>query len=202
METKICSRCNIEKSIDQFYKSKYTKYKKTSWCKNCHSLQKVEYRRTKEGLVKMIFLAQKGSSKKRGHSKPDYSLKELEVWCFNQELFYTLYNNWVDSKYEKMLKPSIDRINNYEHYYFDNIVLTTWKENRENLSKDLKSGKFQIKKNIHKPVNQYDLNNVFINSFVSVNDAARQLKIDESHIRRMLKGERKTCGGFIWKYKT
>lgn len=60
------------------------------------------------------------------------------------------------------------------------------------------------------PVEQYNKNNIFIQSFESQRDAARFL-ISQGHkgsittiatnIGRVLKGERKTAEGYIWKYK-
>jgi hypothetical protein len=45
--------------------------------------------------------------------------------------FYELYNNWIDSGYKKSDKPSVDRIDDYKGYSFDNIQLMTWKENNK-----------------------------------------------------------------------
>lgn len=47
---------------------------------------------------------------------------------------------------------------------------------------------------------QYDLNENFIKEWPSAKEAYRQLKI--SHITACCREERKSAGGFIWKYKT
>lgn len=50
-------------------------------------------------------------------------------------------------------------------------------------------------------MNQYDLNNNFIQSFPSVNAAADFLnKKGVSHITDVCKGKRKTAYGFIWRF--
>ena len=50
-------------------------------------------------------------------------------------------------------------------------------------------------------INQYDLNNNFIQSFPSAKSAARYLnKKGVSHITDVCKGRRKTAYGYIWKY--
>ena len=54
------------------------------------------------------------------------------------------------------------------------------------------------KKAISKQINQYDVLGNFIKKWDSIVEAQRTLKI--SHINRVLNGERKTVGGFIWKY--
>lgn len=43
MKTKICSRCNIEKTIDQFYKRKGSKDGFRSECKECFSFKNKQY---------------------------------------------------------------------------------------------------------------------------------------------------------------
>lgn len=54
------------------------------------------------------------------------------------------------------------------------------------------------KKAISKPINQYDNLGNFIRKWDSIVEAQRELKIN--HINRVLNGERKTCGGYIWEY--
>ena len=51
---------------------------------------------------------------------------------------------------------------------------------------------------ISKPISQYDKSGNFIKKWNSIMEAQRSLKI--THINRVLNGERKTCGGYIWKY--
>lgn len=44
METKICSRCKIEKPVSEFHKCKKTGYQ--YWCKPCHRKDNIEYAKT------------------------------------------------------------------------------------------------------------------------------------------------------------
>lgn len=48
-------------------------------------------------------------------------------------------------------------------------------------------------------VNQYDINNNFIANYKSMAEATRITGV--SNIERVCKGQRKTAGGYIWKYK-
>lgn len=71
---------------------------------------------------------------------------------------------------------------------------------KSNHIQKLSSQEVNIKK-FGKIVNQYDLNNNFIQSFPSVNAAANFLnKKGVSHITEVCKGKRKTAYGFIWRF--
>lgn len=49
-------------------------------------------------------------------------------------------------------------------------------------------------------INQYDLNNNFIKSFISIADAARELHINRIYLVRHLSGKTKRCRQWIFKY--
>lgn len=51
-----------------------------------------------------------------------------------------------------------------------------------------------------KSVNQYSLDQEFIENFKSASEASRLTGISKSCITRCCRGERKNSGGFIWKY--
>lgn len=52
-----------------------------------------------------------------------------------------------------------------------------------------------------KTVLQFDLNGRFVAEFPSIKEAARQLNLDSSTISKVCRGQNKTHGGFIFKYK-
>ena len=52
-----------------------------------------------------------------------------------------------------------------------------------------------------KTVSQYSKDNILINIYGSVNEAGRQLGIQFTNIAKCARGERKTAGGFVWKYE-
>lgn len=52
----------------------------------------------------------------------------------------------------------------------------------------------------NKPVYQYSLNDVVINKFISLSEAARLNNLNDANISQCCKGKRKTCGGFKWGY--
>lgn len=113
-------------------------------------------------------------------------------------------------------------------FSLDGVFLKEWKSAREadeslNISYKCISGvcrghrkttggfiwKFKDENRIIKPkyvdiryiVNQYNLNNEFIQEFISSSEASRITKISRSHINAVCLGKRKSAGGFIWKYK-
>lgn len=51
------------------------------------------------------------------------------------------------------------------------------------------------------PVEQYSLNGELIASYTSTADAAAKNGLHQTHICSVCLGKRKTCGGYIWKYK-
>lgn len=61
---------------------------------------------------------------------------------------------------------------------------------------------YEINRNQMKPVLQFDKHGVFIARYEGVAVAARALEISDGHICCCLKGRRKTCEGYRWKYET
>lgn len=56
------------------------------------------------------------------------------------------------------------------------------------------------KSKISKTVNRFDMNMKYIDSFASASDAGNKLNIDISSISKCARGERKSAGGYVWKY--
>lgn len=61
--------------------------------------------------------------------------------------------------------------------------------------------KKQVSERFSKGVIQYSLDGVFIQEFKSATEAQQFLHLKVNHIGCCCKGDRKTCGGYIWKYK-
>jgi len=200
--TRICTKCNESKSIDNFNKAnKVKKDRRRSICKKCQRREELIYNHSIEGLITKMFNGQHASSKKRKQSLPTYNKEEFRSWLLSQENFNLLYANWIESNFNHMLIPSVDRIDCDKSYSFDNIELITWKQNLKNESRDIKSGKLAHNGKPNIPTSQFDKNNNFIREWKSISEAAKELKIDISHISKVIRGERNFCGGFIWKNK-
>ena len=120
-------------------------------------------------------------------------------------------------------KPEIDHINTIKtdntvflnedgsiNYEKTNLRWTTRKENINNPLTKTKmqinarkpsKGKYGKKHHRSKPIIQYDKEGNFIKEWECANDVERVLGISNKHIGSVCLGKRKSCGGYIWKYK-
>ena len=120
-------------------------------------------------------------------------------------------------------KPEIDHINTIKidntvflnedgsiNYEKTNLRWTTRKENINNPITKTKmqinarkpsKGKYGKKHHRSKPIIQYDKEGNFIKEWECANDVERVLGISNKHIGSVCLGKRKSCGGYIWKYK-
>ena len=120
-------------------------------------------------------------------------------------------------------KPEIDHINTIKtdntvflnedgsvNYDKTNLRWTTRKENINNPLTKTKmqinarkpsKGKYGKKHHRSKPIIQYDKEGNFIKEWECANDVERVLGISNKHIGSVCLGKRKSCGGYIWKYK-
>ena len=158
---------------------------------------KLEYRRTKDGLLSKIYSSQKATSSRRNHIPPTYSLQELKEWMFSLENFNDIYDEWKQSDYDTKKIPSIDRREDDLPYTLQNIQLTTWEINNSRGCSDRKKG---INNKVNKSVSQYTLNNIFIEKFHSIAQASRKVGIATSSIHDICNNKNKSPGKFIWKY--
>lgn len=94
--------------------------------------------------------------------------------------------------YDNLVVDHINRIKTDNRS--ENLRFITQKENANNIGK-------RIKLKGLKPVIQYDINMVELNTFNSIREASKILEIDESGISAVCRGKRKTCYGYIFKYK-
>jgi len=186
---KVCPQCKKEKKFDKFTKG-------DKRCRKCLAKKALKYRKSKAGVLSIIYAAQKQSSKKRNHPMPNYTKEELGVWLHKQELFNLLFRVWELKNYDKYFKPSCDRVDSLKSYTLDNLELTTWGDN-ERLYK-LEDNKRGLQSDIYRPVNQYTMNMVFVATYTSINEAMRIT--GATNIGRAIKDEYKHAGGFKWRY--
>ena len=93
---------------------------------------------------------------------------------------------------------------NYNKVKNQNEVARILKISPDSVHNVLKNSNIEILKNPpvnNKIVYQYDLNENFIRSFISVREAARYLGDIKyhAHISQAINGKRKTAYGYIWK---
>lgn len=205
-----CTKCGALKSRSLFYKDRKSASGYKSCCKTCHYQYVDSYKKTKEGLVFMIYSTQKTNSKKRGHPPPQYSKIELLNWCLEQGVFHELFESWIASAYDSWLIPSVDRVNDDRGYFFGNIQLMTWRHNSN------KSKEGTLRELSSKRVKQYSLEMVFIKEYDSAHQASRDTGVSRQGISKVCAGKvikvgsdsdgnavfskPRTAGGYIWKF--
>jgi len=199
-QTKKCTKCETNKSLDNFSNKKDTIDGLSYECRACRKLGKEIYHKTIDGVITAIYGSQKGKSKLRGHKPPLYSKKQLSDWLRNDWLFLLLYRNWCNCNYNKNLKPSCDRLDDTKGYSFTNIQIITWAENNSKHHIDCKFGK-NNSANPHKHVIQLTNKGNFLIDFISIREAERTTLIDRASITRCCQNKQKTAGGFKWKFK-
>lgn len=145
-----------------------------------------------------IYNSQVKNSKKRGHEPPEYSKEEFLNWCFTNLTFHNIFKDWVKNNFEKDLAPSIDRIDDYKGYSFDNIRVCRFRENYLRSHMDIRNG---INTKTSKTVLKFDSNGKFLCSYYSSQEASRKNKISQGSISACCNNNRKSAGGFKWKYK-
>jgi len=148
-------------------------------------------------LLSDIYKGQRQRSKRREHPYPSYSKVELREWMEEQLRYPELMKNWIDSDFETDLKPSVDRLRFDEPYTMENIQLGTWKENRDNHYDDQRSG---VDNRQSRGVSQYK-DGVKIFNFPSARIAERETGARCAHIGACCRGDRKSAGGFQWKFE-
>lgn len=118
----------------------------------------------------------------------NHRISRLVYFTFNPDADTKLQVNHIDE----------DKSNNR----LDNLNLMTAKEN---CNWGTRSERFIKKirnhKSMSKSVLQFDKNGNFIKEWISTQEVSRILKLLQPNIWKCCHGERKTCGGFIWKYK-
>lgn len=71
---------------------------------------------------------------------------------------------------------------------------------KKNKKHNIEKHREAIIKAVGRKIAQYSIDNVFIQEYNSITEAARCLNLRASNIHRVLSGTRKTLHGFIWKY--
>lgn len=197
-----CVKCNEIKEEKEFYFEKTKKSGYSSWCKDCHKKENKKKYKTKDGVIKTIFASQISSSYRRCHKKPSYTIDELSEWLYSNG-FNSLYDNWVKNDFKKDFKPSVDRLDDFKPYTFNNIRLVTWKDNREKQYKDFREN---ILPNIgyfglgHQPVAALNNDGSVFKKFISMAEAARYFNLkSHSTISSCCNGRIEKAAGYKWR---
>jgi hypothetical protein len=197
MKSKTCTKCGEIKSVNAFCIKKGNKDGLSSHCKMCNLERERERQKTKDGIITRIYSDQKAKSKKRNHPVPAYTKQELKEWCFKQDMFHELYDNWVASGYDKMMKPSCDRTDDYLGYSLDRLQLMTWRDNKSKYQTDRMLG---INNKQNKSVCGINIISAEKVEFHSTRQAERETGINQASISKCCLGKAKSAGGFKWEF--
>jgi hypothetical protein len=190
LNMKKCTDCKKSNNFKEFYKSNNTKDGFRGICKKCWKDRSYKYNITKNGLINNMYSRQKYNSKNRDHKPPNYTKIEFTKWLLGLDKFQQLYEKWINSGYKTELIPSIDRIDDYKGYSFENIQIMTWKENY-NKYKNNPIGRF--------PVLKLKLNGEVVKKYRTITEASNDNNMCISSISRRINGITKNKD-FIWKY--
>jgi hypothetical protein len=204
MENKICTKCNIEKTLNNFYKQKLGRFGVCSECKECLKQYRdtnKEKRKTYRKINKEILAISDKEYRKKFPWIRIFS--DIKQRCNNPNIAqYKDYGGrgikclitpkelkelWFRDKAYDMEQPSIDRIDNDGNYTFENCQFLELVDN--------------IKKDKNKPILQFDLYGNFVKEWDSISVAGRNLKINRHGISKCCSGKYNTCANFIWKFK-
>ncbi len=182
---KICNTCKIEKDNAFFSYSHLTGLRNE--CKACSKLARQKYRHSEKGKINSIYASQKRASLTRGHTPPEYTLKELTDWLMLKG-FKNLHLAWEKSNFDANLAPSTDRLDNTKGYSFDNLRLVTFKDNYK---ASHITNKVKVLQLIGRTWIEHE----------SATDAMHNTSIQQSGIVACCTGTKQVAGGYRWKYQ-
>jgi hypothetical protein len=187
---KICPRCKKDKLITDFCKDKARKSGRYPICKSCinkaHDPKKhAEYRqrvRQQKPWLSHYHNAKSRCEYKKDINYKNYGGRGIKLLMTENDFKFL----WFRDKAYLLKKPSIDRIKKNKHYEISNCRFI--------------EGSYNSQLAVEKPIEQYSLSCKLIKIFRSAKEAGEILSICRPNICKVLKGVRKSTGGFVFKY--
>jgi hypothetical protein len=149
---------------------------------------------TVKKYINELYSALRARSKRMGYSHPNFTKNELMGWLYQND-FEILYENYKTNNYNKSLRPSVDRINDYGKYEFSNMRLITWDENNR---KGRKSPKHLTKMDkLKRRLWVWTIYGDLIMENVTYDAAAEYLNTTKLCVINVSRGKRKSIKGHI-----
>lgn len=193
---KICSICNTEKPLSEYYASKG--FPRTE-CKECHLKKKHEreaanpYKTVIHNMISGIFHRTQWSTEKAQNKS--YAGVKCLLGSTPEEARRTLHRHFelnIKRLMSEGKKPSVDRKESSGDYSVDNIEIIPLEEN---VRKGAQKGTEMTKR----PIGVYDSGNPY-KSYDSVSEAAKALGLKRDTIIRHAKNGTETRYGLSFKY--
>lgn len=175
---KQCPHCTEPKTLSEFCKNKTAKDGLNYYCKE--HIRKIRIKYTWKQILHAI--KQRCNNPNASHYEY-YGGKGIKCLITEQEIKFL----WFRDKAYEMVKPSIDRENSNKDYTFKNCQFIEMIEN--------------CVKEKRKAILQFDLEGNFIREWESQVTAARELRLAQANIHKVLNNQRNQTGSFNWKYK-
>lgn len=162
-------------------------------CQNCwHKLKRRTqpefFLRTRHTEMLQRCTNPKNKQSKYYLGKEVCSRKEFLNRFLKCPVFLKLFKDWKKNGYDTKTVPSIDRIDVKKGYTIDNMRFITHSYNA-------------YLGNVLLPVKVYTKDKMFIREYESATLAARELKVWQANIWKVLHKKRKSAGGYYFEFK-
>ncbi len=149
------------------------------------------YSRNKKGVLRQLMNSQRQRSKRLGWTAPDYNTQYLQDRFLHDPTFNRLYEAWVGNGYQRLDKPSLDRIDPGLPYTKSNIQMVSYRENK---------AKADAGEHGRTEVIMCGLDGTEICTFPSMTVAAKHVKGSVANIAKCCKRPDLSAKGYRWKY--
>lgn len=193
-----CTRCKNEKLPEDFYSNSYSLK-----CKQCirecvklnSELVGNKYDFSEKGVIRVLYKTMKRHQKIRGFSDIPFTKDEFKYWLYNNTSYKDLWDTWKDNGNPTQLKPSVDRLNDYKGYSFDNMRMVVYKENREHQVNDRLKGMSKSGEVCHRII-KLTKGGVEVKRYVSYQEVRRE---EGYCVHYAIKKGQPCKRGFMWK---
>lgn len=130
MTARICTRCDVEKKLEEFYRNHNGPSGRLTRCKNCdNELKRKKYREDHLTRAKAVWHALGQRVGNADGKNPTYANIELRMTKEEFCVWYTTELPKFFDVYGETVTPSIDRLRVNEHYELSNLRLLPLGEN-------------------------------------------------------------------------